>query len=98
LWLTIRNPAKYEAGGIRFMNRGSDDYIDGLILSTVVSQWRKVALVVGKVHTACRDNAPEIDEYDIAARIRALVDEGRLEAQGNLYFWRLSEVRLPEAL
>jgi Protein of unknown function len=79
------------------MTCGSDQYIDGLILSTVVKQWRKVALIVGKVHTACRNNAVEIDEYDIADRIRALVDDGKLEAQGNLYLWRYSEVRLPDA-
>jgi hypothetical protein len=44
---------------------------------------------------ACRNNAAEIDVYDIADRIRALVNDGKLEAQGNLYFWRNSEVRLP---
>jgi hypothetical protein len=78
------------------MNCGSDQYIDGLILSTVVRQWRKVALIIGKVHTASRNDAAETSDDAIADRIRALVDEGKLEAQGNLNRWRHSEVRLPE--
>jgi Protein of unknown function len=78
------------------MNPTSDQDIDALILSTVVRQWRKVALIVGKVHTACRNNAADINEYDVADRIRALVNQGKLEAQGNLYLWRYSEVRLPD--
>jgi Protein of unknown function len=76
------------------MSCASDQYIDGLILSAATTQWRKVALIVGKVLTVCRNNAAEASEHAIADRIRALVDEGKLEAQGNLSLWRHSEVRL----
>jgi hypothetical protein len=78
------------------MTCASDEYIDGLILSTAVAQWRKVAFIIGTVLRVCRNNAAEISEDDIADRIRALVDEGKLQAQGNLSRWRHSEVRLPE--
>jgi hypothetical protein len=78
------------------MSPASNQYIDGLILSTAVSQWRKVAFIVGSVFDECRKNGTRTSVYAIAGRIRALVDEGKLEAQGNLSRWRYSEVRLPE--
>jgi uncharacterized protein DUF3658 len=76
------------------MSCASDQYIDGLILSAAARQWRKVAFIVGKVLMVCRNNGAETNEYAIADRVRALVDEGKLEAQGNLSLWRHSEVRL----
>jgi hypothetical protein len=76
------------------MGCASDRYIDGLILSAATGQWRKVALIVGKVLMVCRNNAAETSEHAIADRIRALVDEGKLQAQGNLSRWRHSEVKL----
>jgi hypothetical protein len=78
------------------MSPASNQYIDGLILSTAVSQWRKVAFIIGSVFMECRENGAGTSLYAISGRIRALVDEGKLEAQGNLSRWRHSEVRLPE--
>lgn len=78
------------------MSPASNQYVDGLILSTAVSQWRKVAFIIGTVLTACEKDGIRISDYAISGRIRALVDEGKLEAQGNLSRWRFSEVRLPE--
>jgi hypothetical protein len=77
------------------MTRASDDHIDDLILSVVSGQWRKVAFIVSKVLRVYRNNAPETSEDTIAYRVRALVDDGKLEAQGNLSRMRHSEVRLP---
>ena len=76
------------------MTCASDQYIDGLILSAATGQWSKVALIVGKVLTICHNNVVKTSEHAIAGRIQALVDEGKLEAQGNLSLWRHSEVRL----
>jgi hypothetical protein len=76
------------------MSPASDQYIDGLILSVAREQWRKVAFIIGTVLTVCCENAVRVDEYDIADRVRELVDAGKLEAQGNLSRWH-SEVRLP---
>jgi hypothetical protein len=78
------------------MSPASNQYIDGLILSTAVSQWRKVAFIIATVLTVCDNDGIRISDYAISGRIRALVDEGKLEAQGNLSRWRHSEVRLPE--
>jgi hypothetical protein len=80
------------------MTRASDDHIDDLILSVVSGQWRKVAFIVSKVLRVYRDSAPETSEDTIADRVRALVDDGKLEAQGNLSYIRHSEVRLPDGV
>jgi hypothetical protein len=78
------------------MSPASNQYIHGLILSTAVSQWRKVAFIIGKVLDVYHNDGVRISEYAISGRIRALVEEGKLEAQGNLSRWWNSEVRLPE--
>jgi hypothetical protein len=37
------------------------------------------------------------NHHALAARVAALVEAGKLEAQGDLKEWRFSEVRLPES-
>jgi hypothetical protein len=78
------------------MSPASDQDIDALILSTAVRQWRKVAFIIGTVLMTYRKSAAETNEDIIADRVRALVDAGKLESQGNLNRWRHSEVRLPD--
>lgn len=77
------------------MNATED--LDAPILSVVETHWLKVARII--LDTAGRlGDAYDASRYDeIAARIVALVDAGRLESQGNLAHWRYSEVRLPSA-
>ena len=71
----------------------NDAQIDEIILSNVEGHWRKVAQVIGRTaETLC------IDENRVAKRIEILVKDGRLEAQGYIQYWRLSEVRLPKAI
>jgi hypothetical protein len=71
--------------------------IDNAILAAAQPCWRKVAMIIAKtaetqgVGVADNEEGCEI----IASRIGALVQEGRLMAQGNLKRWRHSEVRLP---
>jgi hypothetical protein len=72
----------------------SDD-IDLLILSFAQEQWRKVAMIMSQVVNARDCRGDDADWNEVAARIRALVKDGRLEAQGDLSKWRHSEVRLP---
>src|SRR5581483_7490199 len=74
----------------------SDEDIDRLILSFATDRFRKVAMVLGQVFIYCRDHGLELSEDALGDRLHALVDGGRLEAQGNLFRWRWSEVRLPE--
>jgi hypothetical protein len=72
------------------------DELDRLILELAHPQfWRKVARIVGTIGMNLPNEAGE--KYDaIAARIVALVEAGKLEAQGDLSEWRHSEVRLTQ--
>jgi len=71
----------------------SDDELDARLLSHALPEWQKVAMLVSQT---IRD-FENWDEERLTARIRALVDEGKLEAAGNLHRWRFSEVRLPQS-
>jgi hypothetical protein len=67
--------------------------LDALILSSASERWQKVAKIIAVVSERAGDGA----NFDaIAARIRALVDAGKLQAEGDLSRWRYSEVRLPQ--
>jgi hypothetical protein len=64
--------------------------LDPLILSSASDRWQKVARIIAVVS----ERAANGESFDaIAARIRALVDGGKLEAKGNVSQWRHSEVR-----
>jgi hypothetical protein len=78
------------------MSALSHQNVDGLILSFAKVQWRKVAMVIGQVLDECRRLGINIDEHGVAERIRALVEGGQLEAQGDLSRWRHSEVKLTD--
>ena len=72
-----------------------NDDLDDLILSVVSDRWRKVARVIGMASEAFPDADANPRYEQIAERIRALADAGRIESVGNLSRWRYSEVRLP---
>jgi Protein of unknown function len=67
-----------------------DDTWDAMILSAASDRWQKVARIIAVVSERA-GNGKHFDA--IAARIRALADEGRLEAKGDLSQWRFSEIR-----
>ena len=69
--------------------------IDNLLLSHAHSNWRKVAMIVGLTMSDLENRAIGIPDIFFAQRVRKLVDEGRLDSQGNLQYIRFSEVRLP---
>ena len=71
--------------------------IDDAILANVGTNGRKVAMVIALASQDCADALPdEVDEFEyIASRMEALIDEGRLVADGNVENWRHSEVRRP---
>jgi hypothetical protein len=71
-----------------------NDTLDALILSSASERWLKVARIIAHVSERAGDGT----NFDtIAARIRALVDDGKLQAKGDLSGWRYSEVRLPQS-
>jgi hypothetical protein len=64
--------------------------LDAAILSFAGERWQKVA----KIIYLASDGAADGTDFDaIEARIRALVDDGKLEAKGDLSRWRFSEIR-----
>ena len=69
--------------------------IDDELIANCTSHWRKVARVVGKAMAEVGDRIEGIPDLYYAQRVAALVQDGRLEAQGNLRHMRCSEVRLP---
>jgi Protein of unknown function len=73
----------------------SPDLIDQTILAHCKSQFRKVARIVGDVAIALKVPM-DVEKDFIADRIKALVNDEKLQSQGNLDRWRFSEIRLPE--
>lgn len=70
----------------------NNETLDALILSFTAERFLKVARIIGKVS----EHAGEETKLDaIAARVRALVADGKLESKGDLTQWGYSEVRLP---
>jgi len=51
-------------------------------------------MIIGRVWLECGRDA--VTDVAIAARIRDLVEDGKLQAQGNLARWRHSEVKLTD--
>ena len=77
------------------MNSVSNSQIDEAILSATVTSWRKVALVIAMANKTLTNNLPgsEAGLDLVAERIEALIQDGRLLAQGDVKKWRNSEVR-----
>ena len=71
--------------------------IDDAVLAVADEHWHKVAMVIIRAAERLGSELPEGDAgYRLVAkRIAALVEDGRLVAQGDNCKWRHSEVRLP---
>lgn len=75
----------------------TETQIDTLILATASDTPIKTAALISKIYDALpsADITPHTDSgKEIAERIYILVDNGRLEATGNMRRWRDSEIRL----
>ena len=74
--------------------------IDQALLSNAKVRWRKVAMIVGLTMGQLSERnirVPGIPDAFYAIRVRKLVCERRLEAEGNLAYMGFSEVRLPQS-
>jgi ubiquinone biosynthesis protein UbiJ len=60
--------------------------IDAAILANSSNRWLKVAMVVGRTENALRNKYPALSDLFYAQRVCRLVDEGRLESQGDLLY------------
>ncbi|MBS0241503.1 MAG: hypothetical protein JSS20_04950 [Proteobacteria bacterium] len=70
------------------------DPLDRIVLAAAEAEWRKTAMLIARVVDAAKAQSLEATGQQIAARIYALVEAGRLEAKGNVRRWRASEVRM----
>lgn len=68
--------------------------IDEALMAAALTRWRKVAMVVALAMDDPRHIASVPDTF-YGQRVCKLVEDGRLEAQGNVEYMRFSEVRLP---
>jgi len=68
--------------------------IDTLILSAVSKDWQKTALVISKVFDDTAFDKEALNAQNVAESIYDLLDDGKLEATGNIRRWRDSNVRL----
>lgn len=80
---------------INTFNESELSKIDEIILSNAHEHWRKVARVVGRTMQQLPENMQKIPENYYPQRLTHLVEEGKLESQGDLAYMRYSEVRIP---
>jgi len=69
----------------------SNDDIDSMLLAHVREHWSKTALIISEAMGAF----DSWDEDRITQRMKALVEQGKIESAGDIQRWRFSEVRLP---
>jgi hypothetical protein len=69
--------------------------LDDAILSCVLPQCRKVAMIVMQAAEKLGRDYPQFSYVFYAHRLRVLAKQGRIESQGDLRNWRFSELRLP---
>jgi hypothetical protein len=67
--------------------------IDGVIFSVLKPQWRKTAAIVGWAHEKSEELGWPIGDEVLVARLEVLAEDGRIDHQGYLRYWRHSEVR-----
>jgi hypothetical protein len=77
------------------LNQLELELIDEALLASCAPSWRKVARIVGSAMTSLLKQFPDVPDGFYARRVIGLVENGKLESQGNLEYMRFSEVRLP---
>ncbi len=81
-------------GVVSALTPGQVAAIDAAVLSDVSASWSKVAMVLSKQLKARPGIPDDVPLEYYWQRLSLLVDQGRVEVQGNLRRARYSEVRL----
>jgi len=89
-------PSDEELACFGKLTHRENEEIDKAVLSCAFPRWRKVAAIVGFAMNKLETRYPQFSDVFYAERIRVLVEQGRLESQGDLSYMRFSEVRLPD--
>ena len=69
--------------------------IDAAILANCATDWLKVARVMWDTDKILASHYPELTYVFYTERLNWLVNQGRLESQGDIFKMRFSEVRVP---
>ena len=70
------------------------ELIDACILSHCADCFYKVARIMGRTEDELADRFPKMSYVFYTQRLKHLVDTGRLDAAGDVFKMRFSEVRL----
>jgi hypothetical protein len=68
--------------------------IDACILSHCADRFYKVARIMGRTENELADRFPELSYVFYTQHLKHLVDTGHLDAAGDVFKMRFSEVRL----
>lgn len=71
-----------------------DEKIDALLMEAATTEWEKTAVVISKVFDTPNFSDLGVKSQDVAQRLYILIDNGRLDVQGNMRRWRDSAVKL----
>jgi hypothetical protein len=82
-----------ESAGIAMLTPADVIAIDKAILSQLNGRWQKTALVVARAMYTYLDRYDDIPDTFYGQRIVALCSEGSIEADGDLRYFRFSEIR-----
>jgi hypothetical protein len=71
------------------------EHFDQLLVEQATSDWRKMAYIVGSAMGRSMDDYIQVGDTFLLGRAVALVEAGRLVAEGNPWDMRSCRVRLP---
>lgn len=72
------------------------DYFDPMLMSLVTPRWQRLARVIGGAFSqAANEGHEDVSMFFVEARLRALVEAGRLVGRALDRTWHEAEIRLP---
>ncbi len=72
------------------------DHFDSLLIEHTTTEWRKVARVIGDAMGANSSVYDQVGDIMLFARVVALIDQGKLVADGDPSDMHVTRVRLPD--
>ena len=69
--------------------------IDNWLLSFATLKAQKVSFLLMSAMQQLLSDYPDVPDVFYVLRVQKLIEEGRLELDGNMALWRKCEVRLP---
>ncbi len=72
----------------------SDNNLDEMILSVASKEWQKTTMIISSVFEKPDFDKEKYSAQNVAERLYILVNNRKLESEGNMRRWRESNVRL----